>query len=438
VRIERKLRDVGARIERGQRISELAVNAGEFAARHRADIELDNKLVAVVESLRSDAVHEHRERLKVAPSESARRARGILAPVVKVEQSDMKRSNSGVSNANIACLFGAFWQQRRRGRREYVAHGVKCAAECKRCVAARVALARINKVVFAAHTSGGEHEQDKHNNHFHKIKKNEMTQKLNFFVIAVVLTFVIAFAVTTLRHSGRQEEKCTLLFIDLGASVGDSLKSFYTNVAADDETFASASSQYRRRVGWRDDEPLHCIVAVEGNGALSERLHRSVSELNVANRIVVLAETVASGSSAPFETFYVDETNEQVNFWASSVVRERAPRDARAVRANNVRVGELIEQMVDARQCRAAGGCVAIKIDIEGAEYEVLASMLVDGSARWLTQLFVEWHPLPRHATDRLSLPRHLQPGNLCHGALRQLIEWLLSSMGVHLSGATD
>jgi FkbM family methyltransferase len=40
----------------------------------------------------------------------------------------------------------------------------------------------------------------------------------------------------------------------------------------------------------------------------------------------------------------------------------------------------------------ARGSSVILKLDIEGAEYDVLDKMLADGSTRFVSELLVEWH----------------------------------------------
>lgn len=40
-------------------------------------------------------------------------------------------------------------------------------------------------------------------------------------------------------------------------------------------------------------------------------------------------------------------------------------------------------------------GPAVVKMDIEGAEYELLQHMIVDGSDRYIDELLIEWHPKP-------------------------------------------
>ncbi len=50
---------------------------------------------------------------------------------------------------------------------------------------------------------------------------------------------------------------------------------------------------------------------------------------------------------------------------------------------------------------------VILKMDIEGAEYEVLERMISDGTDQKIAALLIEWHDGDRGLTDRLACPVH-------------------------------
>jgi hypothetical protein len=43
---------------------------------------------------------------------------------------------------------------------------------------------------------------------------------------------------------------------------------------------------------------------------------------------------------------------------------------------------------------------IVLKVDIEGAEYEVLEKMFEDGSIEYIDELYIEWH------YDKVKIPR--------------------------------
>jgi hypothetical protein len=72
------------------------------------------------------------------------------------------------------------------------------------------------------------------------------------------------------------------------------------------------------------------------------------------------------------------------NFWGFGMAQKNF-----LVQVRGVSAGQFIHDTIAHMSPRPK---VLIKLDVEGAEYEVLASMLAWGSFRYVDEMWVEWH----------------------------------------------
>ena len=89
-------------------------------------------------------------------------------------------------------------------------------------------------------------------------------------------------------------------------------------------------------------------------------------------RVHFFTETIASADGGN-HSFYLDTTNENQNYWGSSIFSQhqdvRNPNgDLHRVHVPSMTLTDLLQQTVRVE----AGAHVMIKMDVEGAEYELL------------------------------------------------------------------
>jgi hypothetical protein len=206
-------------------------------------------------------------------------------------------------------------------------------------------------------------------------------------------------------------QKCSHVFLDLGSNVGDALHKFIDSFMPTFEdgngkklryifntttgrlgpekyqgigtllpdwikkkmhTYNNNRGQSSRLVHPED----YCFYGVEGNPFFTRTLQEmEISLLNMKPRPVrhlhFLVEHVAAATNGP-TTLYLDTVNEKQHYWGSSILKSHA--DVKrsggktGVQVMAITLTSLLEQTV----LQNEGGHVMIKIDIEGAEYQLL------------------------------------------------------------------
>mmetsp|Transcript_18565 Transcript_18565/g.28069 ORF Transcript_18565/g.28069 Transcript_18565/m.28069 type:complete len:368 (-) Transcript_18565:63-1166(-) len=134
------------------------------------------------------------------------------------------------------------------------------------------------------------------------------------------------------------------------------------------------NSKSRRKPVYPED---YCFFGVEGNPYFKPILQEM--EINIQHMIPrplkhlhFLTEHVCSAVDGPSE-FYLDTTNKHQNFWGSSILKSHIDvnkGELTKIEVMGISLSSLLEQTV------SAGGHVMIKIDIEGAEYELLTEAI--------------------------------------------------------------
>jgi len=137
------------------------------------------------------------------------------------------------------------------------------------------------------------------------------------------------------------------------------------------ERISRYNSKSNRKPVYPED---YCFYGVEGNPYFTTILQEM--EINIQNMIPrpikhlhFLTEHVGSAFDAPTEIF-LDTTNEKRNFWGSSILNSHVDvniGEQKKAKVMGVTLSSLLERTV------SAGGHVMIKIDIEGAEYQLLS-----------------------------------------------------------------
>ena len=193
---------------------------------------------------------------------------------------------------------------------------------------------------------------------------------------------------------------CIGTFVDVGANVGDTLSSWYNEPSC-----ALAPGKLRPKGvpcawQWPWWLPLHvrrrwCAEAFEANPKFTSRLLRTGQRLAKRHgiRINVHAQTALSIRTGN-ATFGLDT----LHGTGSSLQLHRHALDAKNRKGAGARVGDntTTVRTVDATPFLDAvggGGRVALKLDVEGSEYDILRDLLMSGVlCTRVETLWIEFH----------------------------------------------
>eukprot|EP00405_Crypthecodinium_cohnii_P017383 CAMPEP_0206450874 /NCGR_PEP_ID=MMETSP0324_2-20121206/18996_1 /ASSEMBLY_ACC=CAM_ASM_000836 /TAXON_ID=2866 /ORGANISM="Crypthecodinium cohnii, Strain Seligo" /LENGTH=269 /DNA_ID=CAMNT_0053920629 /DNA_START=49 /DNA_END=858 /DNA_ORIENTATION=+ len=168
----------------------------------------------------------------------------------------------------------------------------------------------------------------------------------------------------------REVPKC--IFIDLGAADGNSFNAFLSNKYGPVANCPSGK--------WE-------AFLVEANPRFNSPLEQ------VSARFpgdVHLMSTTAAYDCEGKTSFYLDTTNTQHNFWGSSLSTEHPDVQKSGMEHVDVTLMNLNRLL---KENTIPGDWVMVKMDIEGAEWDILPCLAEADSASLIDRLYVEVHP---------------------------------------------
>lgn len=210
-------------------------------------------------------------------------------------------------------------------------------------------------------------------------------------------------------------EHCIGTFVDAGANVGDTLLSWYS-----DPSCAVAPRRLLPkgiRCAWQwpwwlplDARKQWCAEAFEPNPQHTHHLlhTKDLLEKRVGPRINVHVKTALSTKTTKNATFGLD----LLHGTGSSLQLHRHALDAKNKKGAGARVGDKTTRVrtVDTtsflRVLGARGKPIAMKLDVEGSEYDILRNILLSGVlCKRVHTLWVEFHEA-RDASE--GTPTHI------------------------------
>ncbi|CAJ1945595.1 unnamed protein product [Cylindrotheca closterium] len=224
----------------------------------------------------------------------------------------------------------------------------------------------------------------------------------------------------------KKYEKCRHAFIDLGTNIGDSI-GYFVDGALDVCTPIWKRKFPRSRVNEQFPHPhldvanleIHnkgsgvnplmgmmrkymtadppmlpedtCVYGMEGNPTFTERLKKLENFImdmkpRPVRHLHIHTETVVTEEDKP-TTLYLDKTSVENNFWGSSILssQQDAVKTAKELNGgqsitanvNGLRLTTLVKNTMlpyqpDATEDDKKGGRLIIKMDVEGAEYQII------------------------------------------------------------------
>ncbi|GJJ73022.1 hypothetical protein EMPS_05380 [Entomortierella parvispora] len=202
------------------------------------------------------------------------------------------------------------------------------------------------------------------------------------FPAALILSAL--FLLLTLRHSAmtRTEPKPRFVFVDLGANRADSMEAFLK--------ISNSKFQFDYpRPAWAKHEDAE-IFLFEANPVFNTDLVKAKDKYTARGiKVNIFPSTVVDVQDG-IRTFFLDTVNKDHDFWGSSIYAEHWDAVASGLKGTNLTsinlAGWLLRNFLPRDY-------VVIKMDIEGAEYEVVPHLAEMGAGIVVDQLLVEWHP---------------------------------------------
>jgi len=181
------------------------------------------------------------------------------------------------------------------------------------------------------------------------------------------------------------------VFIDLGANRGDSIEIFLGIYKRDTSLFGLGSSGDWEIYGFEANPYFNTALTKLADRIRSERLAKAVHMFN----------STAVWTNDGTVTFYLDTVNlgENPDYYAvgSSLLSDHKDvGNGTKVTVPCKDINKLLKQFSPPDE-------VFLKMDVEGAEIDLLSSMFLEGTMPIVTRMFVEWHPWIPSVKQHLS-----------------------------------
>ncbi|KAG0043824.1 hypothetical protein BGZ83_011001 [Gryganskiella cystojenkinii] len=215
--------------------------------------------------------------------------------------------------------------------------------------------------------------------------QSKRTQLRNFAVAAcVLLVITLGFRHTDPRLRWKYStdpNKPRYVFIDLGANGADSLEAFLQH--------PDAKFHYDfPRPPWAKREDAE-IFLFEANPVFNTKLIKAKEKYAYQGINVQLFPSTVVDVEDGIRTFYLDTVNDNVDFWGSSIYAnhpDALKSNSTGTRLTSINLSRWLLQNFLPRDY------VVIKMDIEGAEYEVVPHMCEMAAYTVVDEMFIEWH----------------------------------------------
>lgn len=226
-----------------------------------------------------------------------------------------------------------------------------------------------------------------------------------------------------------------MVYLDIGSNLGVQVRKLFEQAKYPNAQIAGAFNEYFGNPDFRSKPSAEtgiCAIGFEANPAWQKRL-KGLEQTYQRHgwHVQFLVPQAVSDVDNENITFYVDNTPGHHD-WGASISRAQASgsskRDHRKQDTSyEVTVQTLdISKFIRSKVLFTPKQQVVAKLDIEGAEYNVLPKMLEAGllCKGNIDNIFIEWHPhwqgesmKHKYLTLKESLLHQIQHANYCDGA---------------------
>ena len=203
-----------------------------------------------------------------------------------------------------------------------------------------------------------------------------------FQKLTILITIGITIGIFLINQYLNNNNDPKNVFFDLGANIGDSIDNLFgtNNLKAQGGDMKSKISSYKLDQKWT-------IYAIEGNSFFDDNLRELKNKLSKKHKLILLNGTVATTYDGKI-TFYLDKKNKGVNFWGSSILKEHPD----VVNSNSTFETKPCVDMARLLKQYSEDDFIVVKMDIEGAEFDLLLHLAKENVLKLIDVLFVEYH----------------------------------------------
>lgn len=173
------------------------------------------------------------------------------------------------------------------------------------------------------------------------------------------------------RKCQRTTPKC--IWVDLGAADGNTLQAFLDNKYGPVTNCPNGGD-------WE-------ALLVEANPRFNDTLDKAASKYGDR---VHLYEATAAYMCEAHTSFYLDTVTTEHNYWGSSLspnAQDVKSSGMQKVTVPMVNLNKVLTEMT------IPGDWVMVKMDIEGAEWDILPCLAISPAASLIDRMFIEFHP---------------------------------------------
>ena len=183
------------------------------------------------------------------------------------------------------------------------------------------------------------------------------------------------------NYSTNQLKKKRHVFLDLGTNNGDSVRFFI------DKAERNMQQSFLKGYGALDNKTWE-IYAIEANPYFNEKLSNLKSYCeSLGHSFNLLTETAAWTKNEKL-VFYLDTVNTNYDYWGSSLIKEHpdvVSSGFKNVTVDGIDISELLKKYTHDDE-------IVMKIDIEGAEYDLLLHLIKDATLHLVDIIAIEYH----------------------------------------------
>lgn len=185
---------------------------------------------------------------------------------------------------------------------------------------------------------------------------------------------------------GFSMRECRGLYVDVGTNIGVQIRKLYDS----DFVGAKVNPIFDRYFGQENRLDI-CSIGFEPNPKHEHTLLQLQENLRCRGFKTKIFTNTAAYDSDKNLTFYLDlKSPKEYNEWGSSILNwQNHSNPSASVQVQGINLSRfLLDILADATQIP-----VLMKIDIEGAEYSVMPSLISSGASCLIDAIFIEWHP---------------------------------------------
>jgi hypothetical protein len=184
-----------------------------------------------------------------------------------------------------------------------------------------------------------------------------------------------------------QINQCQHIYLDVGTNIGIQLRKLYEPSLY---PRADILKHFESFYGPIENRNQVCAIGIEPN----PKWTKSLSDLESYYQekgfgIVIFTETAANVHNKNM-TFYTEPYEKDENHeWGASLI----PWNKKMIptTSGSISLSTLI-QLIQYRKGKTSNSTVFMKLDVEGAEFEILSDLIFTGSICHVNQIAIEWH----------------------------------------------